>query len=95
MPMSTAKIKSNLANNSDTPEGRQARAGGRGRRRGGFNTRKAKEKSSNPTTQMETLAALVFVALHGGRRPRPFGYLKQITKVRMEIGYLIKHIIYR
>lgn len=61
---------------------------GRGsRRRGNINTRKAKEKSSNPTTQMETLAALVFVALRGERRPRPFGYLKQITKVRMEIGY--------
>ena len=61
---------------------------GRGsRRRGNINTRKAKEKSSNPTTQMETLAALVFVALHGGRRPRLFGYLKQITKVCMEIGY--------
>jgi len=36
---------------------------------------------------METLAALVFVAFRGGRRPRPFGYLKQITKVHMEIGY--------
>lgn len=44
---------------------------------------------------MELLAALVFVALRGGRRPRPFGYLKKITKVRMEIGYLMKHIIYR
>jgi hypothetical protein len=37
---------------------------------------------------METLAAFVFVALRGERRPRPFGYLKQKTKVRMEIGYL-------
>lgn len=36
---------------------------------------------------METLAALVFVALRGERRPRPFDYLKQITKVRLEIDY--------
>ena len=61
---------------------------GRGsRRRGSINTKKAKEKSSNPTTQIGTLAALVFVAFSGGRRPRPFDYLKQITKVRLEIDY--------